>query len=111
MGLLIDECKREFNSSSQPEPRLIWSNGINNPTGVFVVGIYLDKKRLIGKGGGETLEIAEEMAARDALKRIYNTSESGGPLPFGDKARKHSRAINSIIMGNNEKSSRKSVRV
>ena len=112
MGLLIDECKRELKSSSKPESRLIWSNGMNNPTGVFVVGIYLDKKRLIGKGGGETLEIAEEMAARDALKRIYNTGESVGPLPFGDKARKHAGAINSIIMSeiNSKNRERKSIR-
>jgi hypothetical protein len=31
---------------------------------------------------GETVTIAEEMAARDALRRIWNFEPSSSPLPF-----------------------------
>lgn len=36
------------------------------------------------------------MAARDALRRIYGTTEDAAPVPYGEKARKFSEAINSI---------------
>lgn len=32
---------------------------------------------------GETTGIAEEMAALDALRRIFNITDSSKPLPFG----------------------------
>jgi len=32
---------------------------------------------------GETSEIAEEMAALDALRRLYKFEDSSKPLPFG----------------------------
>ena len=32
------------------------------------------------------MEIAEEMAARDALRNIFNTGEAAAPLPFGQAA-------------------------
>ena len=35
---------------------------------------------------GETVEIAEEMAARDALRRIFRTDEARPMLPMGDQA-------------------------
>lgn len=34
---------------------------------------------------GETVTIAEEMAARDALRRIWHFEQSSGPLPFDSK--------------------------
>ena len=37
---------------------------------------------------GETVEIAEEMAARDALRRIFRTDEARPMLPMGDQASK-----------------------
>jgi hypothetical protein len=77
------------------ELRLLWSTGANNPAGVFIVGIYVDKQ-FLSKGSGEKCDIAEEMAARDALCRIYGTGEDKGPLPFGDKARQFSDIINQI---------------
>ncbi len=73
---------------------MIWSTGATNPTAVFIVGMYIDEKYL-SKGSGETLEIAEEMAARDALRRLYGTGEDMAPIPYGDKARKYSSIINS----------------
>ena len=53
-------------------------------------------KKFLSKGSGETVEIAEEMAARDALRRIYGTEEEATPLPYGEKARKYSTIINSV---------------
>ena len=32
------------------------------------------------------MEIAEEMAARDAMRNIFNTAEASTPLPFGQPA-------------------------
>ena len=66
-----------------------------NPTAAFIVGIYLNEN-FLAKGSGETIEIAEEMAARDALRRIYGTGEETTPLPYGDRARKYSSFINNI---------------
>jgi hypothetical protein len=48
----------------------------------------------LSKGSGETLDIAEEMAARDALRRLFGTGEEAAPIPMGDKARKFSQMIN-----------------
>jgi large subunit ribosomal protein L44 len=83
---------------------LLWSTGATHATGAFVVGIYVDKK-FLAKGSGETVDIAEEMAARDALRRIYGTGEDAAPIPYGDKARKHSTIINSIYQAMSKKSS------
>jgi large subunit ribosomal protein L44 len=66
-----------------------------NPTAAFIVGIYLNEN-FLAKGSGETIEIAEEMAARDALRRIYGTGEETAPLPYGERARKYSSFINNI---------------
>lgn len=33
---------------------------------------------------GETAEIAEEMAARDALRRLFRTDDARKPMPLGD---------------------------
>ena len=73
----------------------MWSSGASTPTAVFTVGLYLDDK-LFSKGSGETIDIAEEIAARDALRRIFGTTEDVQILPFGDKARKYCEAINSL---------------
>lgn len=63
--------------------------------GVFIVGMY-DGERMIGKGSGENMDVAEEMAARDALRRLVGTDEARAPVPFGERARKYSRDINSV---------------
>ena len=75
--------------------RLIWSTGATNPTAVFIVGLYVDEQYL-SKGAGETVDIAEEMAARDALRRLFGTTEDAAPIPYGEQARKYSLIINSI---------------
>lgn len=107
ISLLSIELKKQ-GYESPPISRLLWSTGSTHPTGAFIVGMYVDEK-FLSKGSGETVEIAEEMAARDALRRIYGTGEDAAPIPYGDKARKYSTIINSIYqkLVNNE--DRKSV--
>jgi large subunit ribosomal protein L44 len=75
--------------------RLLWATGASTPTGAFVVGLYIDQK-FFAKGSGETLDIAEEMAARDGLRRLFGTTEEAAPLPFGQKARQFSQIINAV---------------
>ncbi len=94
MGLLVDELKLR-GYKSLPVSRLIWSTGATHPTGAFIVGLYLDEK-FLAKGSGETVDIAEEMAARDALRRLFGTGEDAAPVPFGEKAKKYSAGINGI---------------
>ena len=49
-----------------------------------MVGVYCDKQ-LIGQSYGETLDIAEEMSARDALRNIFQTAEHSDPRPYGQE--------------------------
>jgi len=65
----------------EPEPRLLWKIGPGTLLSSFTVGIYSDKK-LIGESSGESLQIAEEMAARDALRVLFNTTNCMHPLPL-----------------------------
>ena len=69
---------------SAPESRLLWENAPGSILASYTVGIYVDRlptpkglemefqnpigRELIGESPGETLESAEEMAARDALR-------------------------------------------
>ncbi|CAG0895410.1 unnamed protein product [Darwinula stevensoni] len=80
MGLLASILKRE--GRGEPEVRLLRQAGPDTILAVFWVGIYSDQI-LIGQGPGESLEIAEEMAARDALRRLFHLEDSASPLPFG----------------------------
>lgn len=95
MGLLVETLKKQ-GYKSKPVPRLIWSTGASNPSSAFIVGIYLEEK-FFAKGGGESVEIAEEMAARDALKRLFGTTEDAAPLPFGNRARRSIKQVNEIF--------------
>ena len=63
----------------------------------YVVGVYSNRE-FLGKsteevigatfsptshlGTGTTVSIAEEMAARDALRRLFETDEQRAPIPF-----------------------------
>ena len=53
-------------------------------------------EKFLSKGSGESLDIAEEMAARDALRRMYGTTEEAAPIPYGAKARQFSEKINEL---------------
>ncbi|XP_013790877.2 39S ribosomal protein L44, mitochondrial-like [Limulus polyphemus] len=79
------------------EPRLLWQAGSNTILALYYVGIYSNRK-FLGKAPGETLAIAEEMAARDALSRIFGLTENHKPLPFGKQGRQ-------LIINNNENNS------
>ena len=102
---------------SAPESRLLWENAPGSILASYTVGIYVDRllclkngsemeflnpfdRELIGESPGETLESAEEMAARDALRldsrqrpmqfrshtfpcrNLHRTSEHAAPLPW-----------------------------
>ncbi|XP_045453857.1 39S ribosomal protein L44, mitochondrial [Melitaea cinxia] len=68
-------------TSSQLEPRLIGEVGRNTLLACYRVGLYLDKK-MLSSGFGETVAIAKEMAAREALKKIFGTEENMHPINF-----------------------------
>jgi len=67
-----------------PEPRLLWQCGPKTILSSFTVGIYSDKQ-LIGEYAGESVEIAEEMAARDALRNLFKTNVNHFILPTHEK--------------------------
>jgi len=64
------------------EPRILRESGKNTILSVFVIGLYTSDKRLVATGIGETVEIAQEMAARDALKGIFGTKLPLPPFQF-----------------------------
>jgi large subunit ribosomal protein L44 len=66
---------------SPVEPRIIGDAGKGTILAAYQVGLYCDKQ-LIGKGFGESITIAKEMAAIDALKRLFQTTERARPIPF-----------------------------
>ncbi|KAJ8312274.1 hypothetical protein KUTeg_009647 [Tegillarca granosa] len=68
-----------------PEPRLLHQSASQTMMAVYHVGIYSDKE-LIGRSPGESVTIAEEMAAREALKHLMKTSDYRPPLPIGKQA-------------------------
>ncbi|XP_013379725.1 39S ribosomal protein L44, mitochondrial [Lingula anatina] len=85
MGVLVNILQKQERGG--PEPRLLFQSGQKSILSVYVVGIYSDKE-LIGQAPGETPTIAEEMAAVDALKRLFSTEDCRTPLSYGDKGRK-----------------------
>ncbi|XP_047032638.1 39S ribosomal protein L44, mitochondrial [Helicoverpa zea] len=63
------------------EPRLIGETGRNTLLACYRVGLYVDKK-MVSSGFGETVAIAKEMAAREALKKIFGTEDHMKPIDF-----------------------------
>lgn len=84
MGILTEILKKQ--QRGLPEPRLLWGSGSETILSTYMVGIYSDKE-LIGQSFGETVTIAEEMAANNALDRIFEITSCAHPLPFGEKGR------------------------
>nr|CAG4646587.1 EOG090X0DYO [Macrothrix elegans] len=80
VGILSDILKRE--GRGEPEFRLVKKTGSNTILAVYHVAVYSDKQ-FIAEGAGENLDVAQEMAARDALKRFFRTEDSMKALPFG----------------------------
>ncbi|OXA50218.1 39S ribosomal protein L44, mitochondrial [Folsomia candida] len=64
------------------EPRLLREAGKNTLLSVYVVGIYDENKVLMGTGVGETIDIAQEMGARDVLRGMFGTKTPLAPFHF-----------------------------
>ncbi|XP_004762968.2 large ribosomal subunit protein mL44 [Mustela lutreola] len=79
MGLLVEELKKR--NISPPESRLTRQSGSTTALPVFFVGLYCDKK-LIAEGPGETVLVAEEEAARVALRKLYGFTENRRPWDY-----------------------------
>ncbi|XP_049879150.1 39S ribosomal protein L44, mitochondrial [Pectinophora gossypiella] len=69
------------NQGVQVEPRLIGETGKHTLLACYRVGLYVDKK-MISSGFGETVATAKEMAAREALKKVFGTEDSMKPINF-----------------------------
>ncbi|XP_060583025.1 large ribosomal subunit protein mL44-like [Ruditapes philippinarum] len=101
MGILAKLLKES--GRGEPESRLLWTSSKNSLMPVYHVGIYSDKK-LIGKSPGESSVIAEELAAKEALKHFMKMEDSRAPLMFGDEIKdiqldynKLNRSVSDII--------------
>ncbi|XP_008824045.1 39S ribosomal protein L44, mitochondrial [Nannospalax galili] len=79
MGLLVEELKKR--NFSAPESRLTRQSGSTTALPLYFVGLYCDKK-LIAEGPGETVMVAEEEAARVALRKLYGFTENRRPWDY-----------------------------
>ncbi|KAM6152382.1 large ribosomal subunit protein mL44 isoform 1-T1 [Erethizon dorsatum] len=79
MGLLVEELKKR--NISLPESRLTRQSGSTTALPLYFVGLYCDKK-LIAEGPGETILVAEEEAARVALRKLYGFTENRRPWDY-----------------------------
>lgn len=77
-SMLADIVKKEGGTL---EPRLIGEAGRNTLLACYRVGLYVDKK-MVSSGFGESVAIAKEMAAREALKKIFGTEDHMKPIDF-----------------------------
>lgn len=76
------------NSRLQPyEPRIVFQTGLRTIEACHVVGLYTSKN-FLGSSAGETLEIAEECACLDALRRLFDLGDHRRPLTYGEKSEK-----------------------
>lgn len=69
------------------EPRLMFQTGVRTLEPCHLVGLYVNQK-LIGSSAGETLRIAEECAALNALQQLFDLEENRTPLIFGEASEK-----------------------
>ncbi|CAB3403308.1 unnamed protein product [Caenorhabditis bovis] len=83
LGVLTDLLKQQ--GVGEIEPRVLRSAGSVSAEPVYVVGIYADRQRVVGQSAGESLAIATDMAAREALLRLWQIT-SDRVLFFGDRA-------------------------
>ncbi|XP_012371680.2 39S ribosomal protein L44, mitochondrial [Octodon degus] len=79
MGLLVEELKKR--NITPPESRLTRQSGSTTALPLYFVGLYCDKK-LIAEGPGETVLVAEEEAARVALRKLYGFTENRRPWDY-----------------------------
>lgn len=93
MGLLVEELKQQ--NLAPPEPRLIRAAGASTVLPLYFVGLYSDKK-LLAHGPGETLQAAEEEAARVALRKLYGFTESRRPTDFSTQQQYQHQLLQSM---------------
>ncbi|KAF8570642.1 Ribonuclease III [Paragonimus westermani] len=74
------------NDRDPPESRLQNQAGMNTLTACYQVGIY-SSRELLGEAPGETLEIAEQEAARQAVRNLFGLSEHRPLLPLSGPLR------------------------
>ncbi|XP_055977704.1 large ribosomal subunit protein mL44 [Sorex fumeus] len=79
MGLLGEELTRR--KLPAPESRLTRQSGGTTALPLYFVGLYCDKQ-LIAEGPGETVLVAEEEAARVALRKLYGFTENRRPWDY-----------------------------
>lgn len=93
MGLLVEELSKR--SVPLPEPRLTRSAGASTVLPLYFVGLYSDKK-LLAEAPGETVLVAEEEAARVALRKLYGYTENRRPWDFSAPELPQTPAVHSI---------------
>ena len=82
------------------ESRLLRSTAMHTIESCFQVGLFVNKQ-LFGSGTGESVEIAEEMAAYDCLARLFQIRPNDfvfkfGPKSYGLNYEAHSRSHQSL---------------
>lgn len=77
--LLKEICKDK--KLGEPVPRLISEAGKNTLLAAYEVGLYCNKRQ-IGSGFGEDVTVATEEAAKDALRRFFQTTTNMKPFDF-----------------------------
>ncbi|XP_014254443.1 39S ribosomal protein L44, mitochondrial [Cimex lectularius] len=79
----LEELSQSLMERGMPpfEPRLISAIGKNSILANYEVGMYCDRQ-MIGRGCGESIEIAQDMAACDSLWRMWGVTPNKKPFPF-----------------------------
>ncbi|VDK20681.1 unnamed protein product [Taenia asiatica] len=70
-----------FDNRGPPESRLQRQSGMNTLLACYQVGIYSDRQ-LVGEAPGETIEIAEQEAALQALRNLFGIQDNRPSLPL-----------------------------
>lgn len=65
------------------EPRIMFQTGVRTLEPCHIVGLYVNHK-FLGSNAGETLSIAEDCAALDALQRLFDLKEDRAPYIYGE---------------------------
>ncbi|KAK6636373.1 hypothetical protein RUM43_010033 [Polyplax serrata] len=74
-------CILKKDGRKECEPRIIGKSATETILANYHVGMYSDKQ-MMGHSSGETVDIAIEMAAVDALKRLFHTTDSHRPISY-----------------------------
>ena len=66
------------------EPRIIGQAGKNTILSAYEIAVY-SNKQFLGSGFGQTIEEAKDVAAMNALCRMFGLLDSSQPLRFNTK--------------------------